>query len=136
MASEILSNLQLGSLIINASKTNPLSATTGALISAPATTISDSSTAASGTLTQFNAHYLAAPTLAATNTGVTTTTANTLTIGGAPTAGTNETLTNAYALNVLGGATNLGGAVNVGGTISNGSVLKGINGYTTLPNGI
>lgn len=115
MASEILSNLQLGSLILNASKPNAITANTGVLISAPSATITDSSTSASGTLTQFNAHYLAAPTLAATNTSVTTTSANTLTIGGAPIAGTNETLTNAYALNILGGATNLGGALNVVG---------------------
>lgn len=118
MASEILSNLQLGSLILNGSKINTVSATTGALISAPAVTVTDSTTAASGTLTQFNAHYLAVPTLAAANTGVTTTTANTLTIAGAPAAGTNETLTTSYALNVLGGATNLTGAATVGGVLT------------------
>lgn len=128
MASEILSNLQLGSIIFNATKINPLSANSGAFISAPSVTVTDSATAASGTLPQFNAHYLAAPTLAAANTGVTTTSANTLTIGGAPTAGANETLTNAYALNVLNGITNLAGAVNVGGTL----VAPQISGLTTL----
>lgn len=131
MASEILSNLQLGSLIFNATKINPLSATSGAFISAPSVTVTDSATAASGTLTQFNAHYLAAPTLAATNTGVTTTLANTLTIGGAPTAGTNETLTNAYALNVLSGSTNLAG------TLYSATALEANSCYSTwISNGI
>lgn len=140
MASEILSNLQLGSLIFNATKTNPLSATSGAFISAPAATVTDSTTAASGTLSQFNAHFLAAPTLAATNTGVTTTSANTLTIGGAPTAGANETLAAAYAFNVLTGSTNLGGALTVGGPFSqlNSARYSGrwnLNTATSLPSG-
>lgn len=135
MASEILSNLQLGSLILNGSKPNTITSTTGALMTAPTVTITDSATAASGTLLQFHGVYIGAPTLTATNTGVTTTTANTLTISGAPTAGTNETITTNYALNVLGGTTNLASAVNVGGTLTT-AVIAPTNATTGLRLGL
>ena len=85
------------------------SSTTGALVYIQGSTFTDSSTAASGTNANFNATYLAAPTLAATNTAVTTTSANTLAIAGPPTAGANETITNAYSLNVLSGSSSFGG---------------------------
>lgn len=118
MASEILNNLQLGTLILNASRSISLTTTSGAILSSTPVTITDNGTAANGTLGQFNAHYLAAPTLAATNTGVTTTSANTLTVAGAPISGTNQTLTNAYALNVMSGATYLAGTATVGGLLT------------------
>ena len=51
-----------------------------------------------------------AHTLAATNSSVTTTNASTLYISAAPTAGTNQTLTNAWAL-YSNGATKIGGDV-------------------------
>jgi hypothetical protein len=66
-------------------------------------TYTDSSTAASGTATTNHIHAIAAPVLAATNATVTTTNAATLYIAGAPTAGTNQTITNPFALLVGAG---------------------------------
>ena len=85
------------------------STTTGGFIFVNGNTYTDTSTAASGTATGFNGTYFAAPTLRATNTGVTTTTASTVTIAGPPIAGTNETISTAYALNVLSGLAFFGG---------------------------
>lgn len=79
------------------------SATSGGLFFLQGTTFTDSSTAASGTAASFNAAYLAAPTLAAANTSVTTTAASTLTIAAPPVAGTNQTFTNAFSLNIVKG---------------------------------
>ncbi|KAF1785258.1 hypothetical protein GQ600_16946 [Phytophthora cactorum] len=72
-------------------------------------TYTNSSSAASTTVTgpvAFNS--IAAPTLAATNTGITTTNATTLYIGGAPASGTNNTITNAYSLYIASGRTYIG----------------------------
>lgn len=87
------------------------SATTGSLLNITATTFTDSSTAASGTASGFNGAFVAAPTVTASNTGVITTTANTLAIGGPPIASTNETFTNAFALNVQSGNSRFNGNV-------------------------
>lgn len=126
MASEILGNLQLGSLILSGIKLNSISSTTGALLTVPAGTVTDTATAASGSLTQFHGAYFGVPTLAATNTGVTTTAASTLTVAGAPVAGTNETLTAAYALQVLAGSSRFLGSVILGaGTVSPYAVWTG-----------
>lgn len=97
------------------SLTAPLNVT-GALTGAPSngslvsvnSSFTDTSTAASSTATaNFSGVYLGTPTLNSSNTAVTTTLANTLTIAGPPTAGTNETITNAYALNILSGTSAL-----------------------------
>ena len=71
-------------------------------------TFTDSNTAGSATVASFNMMDIEATTLAATNSSVTTTDASTLYIGAAPTAGTNQTLTNAWAL-YSNGATKIGG---------------------------
>lgn len=101
--------------------TNPISgtptATTGGIINIRGATFTDVSTAASGTLNSFHGSYIGAPILSATNTGITTSTANTLTIAGPPTAGSNETITNAFALNVASGNTFFGGNVTMNGTL-------------------
>lgn len=101
--------------------TNPISgtpsATTGGIINIGGATFTDVTTAASGTLSSFHGSYIGAPVLSATNTGVTTSTANTLTIAGSPTAGSNETITNAFALNVSSGNTFLGGNVTMNGSL-------------------
>ena len=78
------------------------SSTNGSLLFINGSTFTDISTAASSTTPAFNGTYLAAPTLKATNTGVITSTASTFTIGGAPTASTNQTITSAYAFRCFG----------------------------------
>jgi len=75
----------------------------GAMLHLDTSTITDSNTSGSGTAALYSHVRLEAPTLAATNSSVTTTAAATLYISAAPTAGTNQTLTNAYALYVDAG---------------------------------
>ena len=79
-----------------------------------AATFTDSSTAASGTATNAVFSSYGIPTLAASNASVTTTNAANVYIAGAPTAGTNQTITNAYALWVDGGDTRFDGSLYLG----------------------
>ena len=72
--------------------------TTGKAFNIAAYTFTDSATAGSGTATAFTSVTIQQPTLAATNTLVTTTDAATLYIANAPAAGTNETITNSWAI--------------------------------------
>jgi len=76
----------------------------------------DNSTAASGTATNAVIHSFAVPQLRATNATVTTTNAANVYIAGAPSASTNQTITNAYSFWVDAGATRLDGQVLLGGT--------------------
>jgi len=69
---------------------------------------------ATGALTTQRAVRIAAPTLAFVGAS-TVTTAVTVDISGAPIAGTNATITNAYALRVASGASLFSGSVGVGG---------------------
>jgi excisionase family DNA binding protein len=78
----------------------------GKYLSISASTLTDSSTAASGSTAANYFNTIAAPTLAATNTTVSTTLASTFSILGAPIKGTNNTATLTAALHV--------GSVNVG----------------------
>lgn len=79
-------------------------ASNGMMFSISPQTFTDTGTAASSTnANAFNSGYFGIPTLASSNTGVTTTTASTVTIAGPPAAGTNTTITNAYPLSVLNG---------------------------------
>jgi hypothetical protein len=87
----------------------------GSFFNLAAGTFEDTDTAASGTATQWSSTTFRAPTLQAANASVVTTDAATVTISDAPTAGTNETLTNAWALRVVAGKTRLGGDVSFGG---------------------
>lgn len=73
-------------------------ATTGSVANWAAQTFTDSVTAGAGTAASYVAYAIQRPTLAATNASVVTTNAATLYLPNAPAAGTNETLTNAYAL--------------------------------------
>lgn len=91
--------------------------TTGGIQNWAASTYTDSATAASGTATAWVGHALQRPTLAATNTSVVTTDAATLYIPNAPAAGTNQTLTNPWALWVDAGNTRLDGSLRVDGTV-------------------
>ena len=72
--------------------------TTGGIQNWAASTWTDNNTAASGTAASWTGHSLQRPTLAATNATVTTTDAATLYIVNSPAEGTNETITNEYAL--------------------------------------
>jgi len=63
-----------------------------------------------GTIAAQSAHSFQTPTFASTNV-VTVTNASNLYIGGAPTAGTNTTITNAYSLYVASGAAYFAGAL-------------------------
>lgn len=72
--------------------------TTGSIANLSAHTFTDSATAGSGTATSYTGFSIQRPTLAASNANVVTTDAATLYLPNAPAAGTNETITNAYAL--------------------------------------
>lgn len=80
---------------------------TGGHINVAAGTYTDSATAGSGTATLWTGVSLQQPTLAASNSTVTTTDAATLFIDNAPAAGTNQTLTSAWAFWVDDGAVRL-----------------------------
>ena len=83
----------------------------GTIFNYVAQTFTDSNTAGSGTAALWAGVSLRTPTLAASNTLVTTTDAATLYIEGPPTAGTNETLTIPSSLLVASGATTLRGSL-------------------------
>ena len=85
--------------------------TTGGLINVVASTYTDNNTSGSGTATAWAAHAIQRPTLAATNASVATTDAATLYIANAPANGTNETITNPYALWVDAGNIRLDGGI-------------------------
>lgn len=81
--------------------------TTGGSLNVAAHTYTDSATAASGTATSWTGVSLQQPTLAASNSSVVTTDAATFYIANRPAAGTNQTLTNAWAFWVDDGAVRL-----------------------------
>ena len=85
--------------------------TTGGLINVVASTYTDNNTSGSGTAASFAAHAFQRPTLAATNASVVTTNAATVYIANAPANGTNETITNPYALWVDDGNIRFDGAI-------------------------
>ena len=84
--------------------------TNGILTRVDAATITDSSTATSGTVAHVAVHGYAVPTLAASNASVTYTNASTLYIAGPPTA-SGLTITNPWAIYVNSGLTRLGGGL-------------------------
>jgi hypothetical protein len=75
----------------------------GNALNVPAVTFTDSNTSGGGTITNWYSSYFGKPTLAASNSTVTTTTAATVYIDGSPIQGTNETITNNFALLVNSG---------------------------------
>lgn len=104
--------------------------TNGSFFNLSAGTFTDTGTSASGTVALWNNATFRIPTLAATNALVTTTDASTVYIEGPPTAGTNETLTNAWALFVDSGNSRFDGNVQVSGTVT---ALSGIKSATFDP---
>ena len=101
-----------------------LSSGVGILLDSKIFTLTDSGTAASGTLASQTTYYFAPITLAATNTGVTTTDAATVRISGNPTAGTNETITNSWGL-LNQGNTRLDGNVKINSSTASSSTTSG-----------
>ena len=101
-----------------------LSSVNGSVLDSKTYTLTDSGTAASGTLVNQTNYYFAPITLAATNTGVTTTDAATVRIGGNPTAGTNETITNSWGL-WNAGNTRLDGNVKINSSTASSSTTSG-----------
>ena len=90
----------------------------GAVIHVDTHDVTDVNTSASGTAAKYTHVSIEAPRLAATNGSVTTTNAAALYISGAPFAGTNQTITNPYALWVDDGLVKFDSHLTVGGTIT------------------
>jgi hypothetical protein len=90
----------------------------GAVIHVDAHNVTDGGTVEGGTVAKYTHVNIEAPALLATQESVTTTAAASLYISGSPTAGTNQTLTNQYALWVDAGLVKFDGALTVGGTIT------------------
>jgi hypothetical protein len=142
---------QAANIVVTGAVSTPSWTTTGVGIRTVASTYTDSSTLAAGTAVTNHVHVLAQPTIAATNSLVTTTTAATLYIAGAPAAGTNMTVTNPYAVLVnagnVGVTANINGgniisaaavsavSVSASGNITGGNVLGGANVNATLHSG-
>ena len=139
---------QAANSIVTGAITTPSWTTTGVGIRTVASTYTDSSTGAAGTAASNHVHVLAQPTIEATNSLATTTTAATLYIAGAPANGTNMTVTNPYAVLVnagnVGVTANINGgniisaaavsavSVSASGNITGGNVLGGANVNATL----
>ena len=86
--------------------------TNGALLEFNSATVTNNSTAASGTVASAVAYSLAVPAFAATNASVTTTNAATFYVAGNPVASSNQTFTNAWGI-WNAGRTKLGGFVRI-----------------------
>ena len=93
----------------------------GAMIHLDTSTITDNNTSAEATATKYTHVNFEQPTVAATNEDVTITDAATFYIGRAPAAGTNMTLTNAWALWVDSGNVRFDGTNNTIGTVTSGN---------------
>jgi hypothetical protein len=97
-------------------------------------TVTDFTTPINGNVTTGAITSLAITPIAADKTGVTYTNAATLYIAGAPSAGTNITITNPYALYVNAGASYLGGTLTAAGysLVTLGGTQPAVNGGTVL----
>ena len=91
--------------------------TTGGLLNFVASTYTDNNTAGSGTATAWAGWAIQRPTLAATNSSVTTTDAASLYIANSPAEGTNDTITNEWAQWVDAGAVRFDGNLWVQGEL-------------------
>jgi hypothetical protein len=102
----------------------PAWSTNGGCFSAyPSGTITDNSTAASGTQSLMVTHGFGQGTYAASNAGVVYTNAATMFISGAPVAGANVTITNPYALWINGSAIRFGSTTTTYASLGNGGYL-------------
>jgi len=131
----LTSTASTGVLVTVGSKAGTPSAN-GSLATVAASTMTDTGTSGSGTLALYTGLSIRRPTLAAANTLVTTTKAATLYIENAPLAGTNETITNPYAIYVDAGkvqfddALQVDGALTVGGAATITGALSVVGGIT------
>lgn len=119
--SNITSGGTLSAIKITATSGNPgsvlgITSGSGAKLNISSYTHTDLISAASAVNTHGSFSLFGASTLAATNTSVTYTNATTLYIAGAPTAGTNVTITNPYALFVNSGSSYFGGNITLPNT--------------------
>ena len=103
-----------GILIIDGNRS--VTPSDGAAIHVDTHTVTDSNTSGSGTAAKFTQVNFEAPTLAATNSSVTTSDAATLYISGAPSAGTNQTITRGWAVWVDAGNVRFDGSLYAGTT--------------------
>ena len=122
---------QHANLIITGARTANINIA-GVAIRTVSSTYTDATTLGVSTAADNHINVLAIPTLAASNSAVTTTRSATLYITGAPSAGTNMTITNPYALyiaagNVLAIANVTGGNFLTGGLISATGNIYGAN---------
>jgi hypothetical protein len=119
----IAGNVQANNITVTGAATGNLnvSTITGNLgFRSLASTYTDDSASASGTIALAAVHALAIPTIAASNATVTVTTGATLYVAGAPANSTNiTTFTNPYALYVAAGNSFFGG--NIIGNLANGN---------------
>jgi hypothetical protein len=99
---------------LSAFSSGVMATTNGALLSVQAQTITDSSTAASGTVVHGAINAITASTIAATNTSITYTNASSLYISGAPAAGANVAISNPYSIFAAAGLAGFAGGVNTG----------------------
>jgi hypothetical protein len=102
----------------------------GVAIHVDAADITDNNTSASGTATKYTHVNIENPRLLAAEGSVTTTSAATLYIKDAPTAGTNQTITRAMALWVDAGNVKFDGDLTVDGTIT-GDLTGNVTGNTS-----
>lgn len=116
-------------LHIGGAMTAPSWTTSGIGFRSANTTYTDSSTAVNGTVTNSGINAFQTPNIAASNTGVIYTNAATVYINAAPTAGTNVTITNPYALWIAGGNSLFAG--NVTATTFIGALTGTASGNTT-----
>lgn len=108
-------------------------ATTGSIANWSAQTFTDNNTAGSGTAAAWTGFAIQRPTLAATNALVTTTDAATVYIPNSPAAGTNQTITNAWALWVDAGNVRFDGIIDArGGQIAFPASQSASSGANTL----
>lgn len=115
----ILEKLTVGSSI----QGNPSGS--GLFVVVPSLTYTDNATSTSGTVSSVKFNSINIPTLAATNTGITASTASTLYIDGAPAAGTNVTISEAFSLNVNSGTSKFNGDLRVTSTSESTSLSSG-----------
>lgn len=87
--------------------------TSGCMFRVEGATWTDNTTSGSGTASFAAFNSFAAPTLAATNTSVTTSDAATLYIAGSPITGTNQTITRPWSLYIASGASRIIGTLTV-----------------------
>lgn len=107
----------IGRLRSSGNQSVPSWTTTGVTFDAAAGTFTDNSTAAAGVVATRAVNSFNTPTLASTN-AITVTNAATVYIANRPTAGTNTTITNGYALWVDAGNAQFDGDATVNGTLN------------------